>query len=633
MSGTDAGEVARLEELDKALGKVMDKRKDWKMGNQYKLGWGAGLFLTLLAGFVSGGSTELLREDGWSLMRPGEGDATLDVSAVSTAPVAVGDGGGHTGPILRLAIHKPADPFWRILVGQTLVSPVAADHRIHLSFQARSATHNPLRAVIEVAGAPYTCLAEQLPTLGSDWAPYEAVMVSTGYPASGLAVRFQAGQQSGVVELRDIHLEDLGVDPDMVAARAAVEPAAVAARIERIRKREVRIAISDAGGRPAAGARVTVTQTRHAFWFGCNFFALEPGNQDPLQQAYQQRLAGLFNYATLPFYWGAYEPASGKTGEARLMGMAQWCAEHRIVTKGHPLVWHEVYPAWAPADAETAIPMLRARVTKLLNQYRGKIDVWDVVNEANGSAFRQNNGVGAWARRDGAAAMVGTALDWARAARPEPGATFIYNDYDIGPANVGLLQALRTQGKLPDAIGLQSHMHDKEWKLEWIWLTAERFAAFGRPLHFTEVTVLSGEHRPIPNAPGPRATDWKSTAEGEAAQAEYLGRFYSILFSHPQLRAITYWDLSDRDAWLGAPAGLLHKDMTPKPAYDRLMDLIHRQWWTKAVETTDAKGVCTLRAFCGDYEITVTDVAGKVTKATAMVSPDTATTEVTVRIP
>ena len=47
--------------------------------------------------------------------------------------------------------------------------------------------------------------------------------------------------------------------------------------------------------------------------------------------------------------------------------------------------------------------------------------------------------------------------------------------------------------------------------------------------------------------------------------------------------------------------------MTPKPAYDALMKLIHHDWWTSETLTTDAQGNCSVRAFCGDYDVTPID--------------------------
>ena len=283
--------------------------------------------------------------------------------------------------------------------------------------------------------------------------------------------------------------------------------------------------------------------------------------------------------------------------------MARWCQEHDILTKGHPLIWHEVYPKWAPEDPAATIPLLRRRVTDLITHYKGLVSIWDVVNEAN-AASRFKNGQGAWVKRDGPAAVVETALDWARAAGAGADETFIYNDFNTGPENLKLLEQLAARGRLPDAIGIQSHMHKETWPLSRVWEVCEAFGRFGKPLHFTEITVLSGPERQFSYS-GPALTDWFTTPEGEAKQADYVENFYTVLFSHPAVRAITWWDMSDRQAWLGAPAGLLRRDMSPKPAYERLMKLIHHTWRTQEAGKTDGEGSFRTRVFLGDYKIKV----------------------------
>jgi endo-1,4-beta-xylanase len=54
-----------------------------------------------------------------------------------------------------------------------------------------------------------------------------------------------------------------------------------------------------------------------------------------------------------------------------------------------------------------------------------------------------------------------------------------------------------------------------------------------------------------------------------------------------------------------APAGLLRKDMTPKPAYDELKKLIKGQWWTSTQLQSGAEGAAAFRGFLGDYRLTV----------------------------
>ncbi|MCR4411235.1 MAG: hypothetical protein NUV77_02280, partial [Thermoguttaceae bacterium] len=93
--------------------------------------------------------------------------------------------------------------------------------------------------------------------------------------------------------------------------------------------------------------------------------------------------------------------------------------------------------------------------------------------------------------------------------------------------------------------------------------------------------------------------------EGEARQAREVTRFYTMLFSHPAVEAITWWDFSDRRAWQQAPAGFLRADMSPKPAYEALRKLIKGTWWTRAEVRTGPDGVARTRGFLGDYRVKI----------------------------
>jgi len=543
---------------------------------------------------------DLLAGTDWLLAsQPGDADY---------APVAIAGAPGD-GPQLRITIHHAQDPYYRIQLSHEIPTSVPDGDLVRYHFWGRSATNNRIRAVVEQALSPWKRVIDGDVRLTSNWKEYSFLQPTPGYGPSGLAARMQVGQSEGTVELSSVTVQDMGPDPEMIAAEAAVEPAAIAQRIQQYRMADLTVAVFDAQGHLAPDATVSITQTRHSFLFGCNIFGLSPPDTRADQTLYQQRFAALFNYATLPFYWGSFEPQQGKPQFERLDAMVDWCLAHGITCKGHPLVWHQGYPSWAAKDPGAAQIQLHARVTDIINHYKGKIGYWDVLNEANGaSGENPPNGESSWIAQVGPAAVVATALGWAREAGAGARETFLYNDYDTGDNNLALLQALSDKHSLPDVIGLQSHMHGGKWPMTKLWVTCRRFARFGLPIHFTETTVLSGPQRPIDyNA---SASDWLTTPEDEARQADYVAQFYSLLFSDPNVRAITWWDLSDKNAWLGAPAGLIRRDMSPKPAYERLMTLIHKDWWTNATLQTNSHGDCKAHVFYGDYTITVTDKSG-----------------------
>jgi len=196
---------------------------------------------------------------------------------------------------------------------------------------------------------------------------------------------------------------------------------------------------------------------------------------------------------------------------------------------------------------------------------------------------------------------VGECLSWARQAGPR--ACLLYNDYNVSPEFEALVVALKEQGSPFDAIGIQSHMHHGEWTLEKAWTVCETYARFGLPLHFTELTVLSGEHGWL------KAPPWPTTPEGEAAQAEYVARLYTVLFSHPAVAAATWWDMED-GSWQGAPAGLVRADLSPKPAYERLRELFHRRWRTMVDVETGRDGSVIVDGFRGTYSVSAATPAG-----------------------
>jgi GH35 family endo-1,4-beta-xylanase len=493
-----------------------------------------------------------------------------------------------------------------------------------------------MRVTVEEQGSPYQGAAVDTVHVTPVWQQFSISGTTSGFGPNGLTVHFQLGAQAGSMEIAAVNVRDMGPEVVPAVVQDALQPEQVAARIEKYRKGMLTIKVVDASGHPLSGATVKITQTRHAFLFGANFFGLNPSDTSLLQLAYQKDFIDLLNYATLPFYWGSFEPQQGYPRYTQLEAMANWCRAHGLTLKGHPLIYQQAWPIWAPNDADTAVPLLKARVFDIISHFKDQIHFWDILNEANGAAdFSPANGESKWVKRDGPVQVVGTALDWARQAQAgsgNPAETFLYNDYETGRANVDLLTKLQSAGKLPDVIGIQSHMHSGPWSLAHVWEVCQTFSRFGRPIHFTETTVLSGPkrlHQPNDSV----AIDWNTTPHDEAPQAEYVTQFYRLLFSHPAVRAITWWDLSDHNAWMGAPAGLVRKDMSPKPGYTRLMDLIHHQWWTRVEGRTDDQGTLTHRVFYGDYKIVVTTDSGQVQTRTVTFPESAPPMTVTVPLP
>jgi len=387
---------------------------------------------------------------------------------------------------------------------------------------------------------------------------------------------------------------------------AALTPETVAARIQQYRTADVRLMLKGADGVPITNQPVRVRMLRHRFLFGCNAFLLDPASTAPAQLIYQEKFARIFNFATVGFYWSGFEKKQGQPETAWLMAQARWLQSRDIRVKGHPLAWRQTVPAWLPPDAATGGALSIARVTRDVTAFRGVIGTWDVINEVTDwreKVDRYDNALSRLYEEVGTVELVRRVFDAAR--RADPDAVLLINDYQLGPDYEALVARCRAAGVRIDAIGLQSHMHSGAWKRENTWAAAERLGRAGLPLHFTEVTIPSGE--PLGDRKmnkQERYENWPTTPEGEAQQAAQVEDFYRVLFSHPAVQAITWWDFSDSHAWMAAPAGLLRADMSSKPAYEVLEKLIRGEWWTPEQSlVTDSSGAVSFHGFLGEYEV------------------------------
>jgi endo-1,4-beta-xylanase len=385
---------------------------------------------------------------------------------------------------------------------------------------------------------------------------------------------------------------------------------------------EVALTVLGPDGQPLADRVVTVAQQRHAFAFGnigFDFVDLVAGPRPGTETSFGggsrldlDRLAEqwlqLFNTATLPFYWGPYEPRRGEPDTERLLKTARWLADQGVTVKGHPLVWHTIQPDWLlDLDLDDVEQLLRQRIRALVEGFAGLIDLWDAINEvvimpvfANG-----DNAITRLARARGRIHMVRMAFEEARAANPA--VTLVLNDFDLSSAYECLIEGVLEAGIRIDAIGLQTHMHQGFRGEAYLAEVLDRFARYGLPLHLTETTLVSGHVMPadIVDLNDYQIPEWPTTPEGEARQADEIVRHYRLLVGHPAVQSINYWGITDDGAWLGAPAGLVRLDGTPKPAYDALAALIKGEWWLAPTDRrTDSSGMVTVRGFFGDYSVT-----------------------------
>ena len=371
------------------------------------------------------------------------------------------------------------------------------------------------------------------------------------------------------------------------------------------RKVKKELIIRDAQGNPLANRQVSIEQKSHSFLFGCGAFEFMNHIKDPNEQTADitSKWLKIFNYGTLPFYWGRYEPEEGKPDEENLMKTAKYLQERGVRVKGHPLCWHTVCADWLMKyDNKTILQKQLDRIHREVTNFKGVIDMCDVINEVVIMPVfdKYDNAVTRICNDRGRIALVKDVFEAAHESNPD--ATLLINDFNLSEAYRILIDGLINAGVPIGAIGIQTHQHQGYMGREKVLDILKRYEVFGIPIHFTENTLISGDIMPsyIVDLNDWQVDEWPTTPEGEERQCREIEEMYRILFDHPLVEAITTWDFRD-GAWLKAPAGFLRLDNTEKPSYRMLEKLVNEEWSTKLSLQTDSEGRVTVEGFKGGY--------------------------------
>ncbi len=373
------------------------------------------------------------------------------------------------------------------------------------------------------------------------------------------------------------------------------------------RKVKKKVRFTDGDGNPIINSKIGVKQTDHEFLFGCGGFDFIPFvmNGDEEHRQITESWLEIFNYATLPFYWGGYEPEEGKPNRDTLMKTAQYLNSKGVKVKGHPLCWHTACADWLMKyDNETIMKKQLERIDREVSGFKGVIDMWDVINEVVIMPIfdKYDNAITRVCKEKGRIRMIKEVFDRAYANNPD--AVFLLNDFNTSINYEILIDGCLNAGVPITAIGIQSHQHQGYWGKDKVQEVLERFSHFGLPIHFTENTLISGEIMPahIVDLNDWQVDEWPSTPEGEERQAKEIEEMYRLLFENPLVEAITTWDFRD-GAWLKAPSGYIRLDNSKKPSFEILKKLVREEWWTDTTVMTDENGFATVEAFKGDYLI------------------------------
>ncbi|MEM8946678.1 MAG: endo-1,4-beta-xylanase [Planctomycetota bacterium] len=271
---------------------------------------------------------------------------------------------------------------------------------------------------------------------------------------------------------------------------------------------------------------------------------------------------------------------------------------------GHCLVWakDDRTPKWFATDgehdvtADVLLHRMKTHVETVATRYRGRIDMWDVVNEAIGNDEEGYLRVSLWSRLLGEEFLV-KAFEYAHAADPD--AILMYNDYrcDVDAKRrarlIRMLKMLKSRNAPVHAFGLQGHYEIDNVPYEGIEETLKAMRQLDIKLVVSELDIdvvkrgrwwaNGGAHRDELKTYDP----YKDGCPPEilARQAEQYAQLFELFQEyHDVVLRVSFWNLHDGESWLNHfpwervnhPL-LFDRKLEPKPAFDAVIGALSQK--------------------------------------------------------
>lgn len=267
---------------------------------------------------------------------------------------------------------------------------------------------------------------------------------------------------------------------------------------------------------------------------------------------------------------------------------------------GHTLVWHSQLGNWMKevSDSMVMANYMKDHINKVAGRYKGRIDGWDVVNEAlnNDGTLRESvflNVVG-----EGYLPFA-----FKQAAEADPDAELYYNDYSMWlpekrEGALRLIKKIQDSGARIDGVGMQAHWGLEKPDLKEVEKSILAYADLGVKVMITEldISVL-----PNPYDEGADVSnnfkelegdeEWNPYPDGlpDSVQVQLSKRYtdiFKLFLKHrAKISRVTFWGVTDGNSWLNYwpirgrtnyPL-LFDRAYRPKKIYDSIMALKYEQ--------------------------------------------------------
>lgn len=275
-------------------------------------------------------------------------------------------------------------------------------------------------------------------------------------------------------------------------------------------------------------------------------------------------------------------PAPDRWDFRRADSIANFCRQHGLKMRGHTLLWHAQFADWMytapdgkPASRELFLQRLHDHILTVVRRYADVVYAWDVANEcvADGGPqpYRQTRHydlLGLDALR--------YAFRYAREA--DPHALLFYNDYNAFQPQkrdriYNMVKQLKAEGTPIDGIGLQGHYNIYGPDMAQVDTALTLYAQLVSHIHITELDIR------LNNDMGGqldfKRANLQPTEQQLAMQRQQYADLFRVLRRHADaVDCVTFWNLTDRDSWVGPTnqATLFDQQARPKPVYHTVRD-------------------------------------------------------------
>lgn len=258
--------------------------------------------------------------------------------------------------------------------------------------------------------------------------------------------------------------------------------------------------------------------------------------------------------------WDALNPLPGLFQFSDMDNLMQFAERNDMSVRGHPLVWHRSLPVWVQETAEADREVhMREFITRVMNRYGDRIELWDVINEPMNDADG-NMRESLWYQAMGESYID---IAFAQARELDPAATLVLNEFDIGFAGpkfdgfLALVDRMLERNVPVDAIGFQMHVFSSFNQFDELAANMAAMAERGLDVQITEFDVGMAQ--------GGTVTD----------QAAVYAGVVDVCQAQPRCTVLQTWGFTDRYSFRTFSEPLyLDRDHQVKPAYQTLQEAL-----------------------------------------------------------